>query len=117
MKKKTCTEGFGERLTLLRKARGLTQKRLGEMTGVSNRVIAYYEKETDYPPSHLIVPLAEALEITTDELLGRKKGEKHFSPDKAALWKKLKIVENFPVTDQRAILHYIRMVAKYRGIV
>jgi transcriptional regulator with XRE-family HTH domain len=116
MKKKTTVNGFGRRLAYYRKAKGLTQQALGESVGVSNRVIAYYEGETDYPPAHLIVPLATALGITTDELLGIAKTKSNFDPQNAALWRRLKIVEELPRKDQKAILHYITMVANNRGI-
>ena len=112
MKKKTTTSEFGKRLTDFRKAKGLTQKELGEKVNVSNRVIAYYEKETDYPPAHLIVPLAGALNVTTDELLGRIKPKKDIDTRNAALWKKLKVLETLPQKDKKAILHYIDMIVK-----
>jgi transcriptional regulator with XRE-family HTH domain len=115
MKRESTITGFGKRLAQLRKARGITQKELGEAIGVSNRVIAYYEKETNYPPAHLIVPLARALKVTTDELLGMTETTEEIGSQTAALWRKLKIVETLPRTDQRAILHYITMVAKNRG--
>ena len=116
MKNKTMVNGFGKRLAYYRKAKGLTQQVLGEKIGVSNRVIAYYEGETDYPPAHLIVPLANALGISTDDLLGMSESKEDFDPNNAALWRKLKIVERLPPKDQKAILHYINMVAKNRGL-
>jgi len=116
MKSKTTIEDFGKRLAKLRKTKGLTQKELGEMVGVSNRVIAYYEKESSYPPAHLIAPLAKALGINTDELLGLKETNIDFDPRNTALWRKLKIVERLPKKDQKAILHYIDMVAKSREV-
>jgi transcriptional regulator with XRE-family HTH domain len=92
----------------------MTQKELGAMVGVSNRVIAYYEKETNFPPAHLITPLAKALSTTTDELLGLKESTLDFDISNAALWRKLKIVEKLPKKDQKAVLYYIDMIAKNR---
>lgn len=63
-------QGHRSKLAGFRRAAGLTQKQLGENVGVSARVIAYYEGETEYPPGHLIEPLARALNVSTDELLG-----------------------------------------------
>lgn len=114
MKEKADISEFGKRLARLRKAKGLTQAQLGELVGVSNRVIAYYEKETQYPPSRLIVPLAKALDVSSDELLGMKEAKTDLDPDKAALWRKLKVVESLPQIDQKAILHYIKTIAKNR---
>lgn len=114
MKKKAYISEFGKRLARLRKAKGLTQAQLGGLVGVSNRVIAYYEKETQYPPSRLIIPLAKALGVSSDELLGMKEPKTDLDPDKAALWRKLKVVESLPQIDQKAILHYIKTIAKNR---
>ena len=97
-------------------AKGLTQQTLSEKIGVSGRVIAYYESETDYPPAHLIVPLAQALEVTTDELLGVSGSKEDLDPQNAALWRKLKVIEKLPPKDQKAVLHYINMIIKARGI-
>jgi transcriptional regulator with XRE-family HTH domain len=116
MKKETAISEFGKRLAYYRKARGLTQGELGEKVGVSYRVIAYYEGETKYPPARLIVPLARTLGITTDELLGIKETKKDFDIRNAALRRKLKVVESLPKKDRKAILHYINMVAKNRGL-
>lgn len=114
MKKKTERSEFGKRLAGLRKAKGLTQARLGDLVGVSYRVIAYYEKETPYPPSRLIVPLAKALKVSADELLGMKETKADFDPANTALWRRLKVVEALPQIDQKAILHYIKTIAKNR---
>jgi len=116
MKNKTNKSEFGKRLTYYRKAKGLTQAELGEKVGVSYRVIAYYEGETQYPPARLIVPIAKALEISTDELLGMKESKTDFDPENSALRRNLKLVERLPKTDQKAILHYIKMIAKNRKV-
>ena len=108
MKKITVTaKDFGKRLASLRKELGLTQTDLGEKVGVSCRVIAYYEGETHYPPAHLIEPLAKALKISTDELLGVKILQQQRDPQQAALWRRLKKIESLPKRDQKALLHYL----------
>jgi len=108
MKRTTVTaKDFGKRLASLRKELGLTQTELGEKVGVSCRVIAYYEGETHYPPAHLIEPLAKALKISTDELLGVKILQQQRDPQQAALWRRLKKIESLPKRDQKALLHYL----------
>jgi transcriptional regulator with XRE-family HTH domain len=59
---------FGKRLARLRKSRGLTQTQLGEKVGVSFRMIAYYEGQTNYLPTHILPALARALGVSVDEL-------------------------------------------------
>ena len=63
-------EGFGPRLVRLRLARGLTQESLGAMVGLSNRMLAYYERDDAEPPGALLPALAAALHVSTDVLLG-----------------------------------------------
>lgn len=107
MKRETTVKDFGKRLVALRKARGLTQTQLGETINVSHRVIAYYEGETSYPPAHLIAPLAAALKISSDELLGLKEIKQQANPQQASLWRRLRKIEGLPKRDQKALLHYL----------
>jgi len=69
-RKNNDTVQFGARLAKLRKHVGFTQLELANEIGVSRRMIAYYENETRHPPSTLLTSLAEALGVSTDELLG-----------------------------------------------
>lgn len=112
MKRPSTVKKFGKKLADLRRAAGLTQKQLGEKIGVSNRVIYYYESETDYPPAHLIAPLAKALNVSTDELLGVKNIKQQLDPQYVALWRRLKKIEILPKKDQKALLHYLDALVK-----
>lgn len=107
MKRESTIKDFGTRLAALRKERGLTQAQLGELIGVSYRVVAYYEGETSYPPAHLMEPLAKALKVSTDELLGIRDLKQERSPENAALWRRLRKIEALPKRDQKALLHYL----------
>jgi transcriptional regulator with XRE-family HTH domain len=62
-------QDFGRRLAAFRKTAGFTQLELGDEVGVSRRTIAYYETQTQHPPTTLLPKLALALGVTTDELL------------------------------------------------
>lgn len=115
MKRESTVKDFGKRLAELRRVAGLTQKQLGEKVGVSNRVIHYYEGETDYPPAHLIEPLAKALNVSVEELLGVKAIKQQRDPQHAALWRRLKKIETLPKQDQRALLHYLDALVKKNG--
>jgi len=115
MKKPTTIKGFGKRLAELRRSAGLTQKQLGEKVGVSNRVIHYYEGETDYPAAHLVQPLAKALNISVEELLGVKAVKQQRNPQHAALWRRLKKIESLPKRDQKALLHYLDALVQKNG--
>jgi transcriptional regulator with XRE-family HTH domain len=69
-KSEASVVGFGERLAQLRKAAGFTQQEVANEVGVSRRMIAYYEGQTEHPPTTLLPALARALKLSTDALLG-----------------------------------------------
>lgn len=97
--------GFGDRLTQLRKAKGLTQTELGKKIGISQRMIAYYEKDEAQPPGPMLIDLANTLETTVDELLGKTNpSEPLTNPKEARFLKRLKRIQELPPQDRRAIL-------------
>jgi len=115
MKERTL-DGFGARLKEIRVGRGLTQAEFGDQLGVSNRVIAYYEADDAQPPGALLVDLAQALHVTTDELLGVEPLKEKVSPKTARLRKRLSLVEDLPKSDQRAVLKFVDALAESRGV-
>ncbi|MGQ0641302.1 MAG: helix-turn-helix domain-containing protein [Gemmatimonadaceae bacterium] len=106
MKERTL-DGFGTRLTALRQAKGLTQDELGAAVGISNRMIAYYERDDAQPPGAILVELARTLAVSTDELLGMKPVRETLTPKTARLLKRLRRVEDLPPADQRAVLKLV----------
>jgi transcriptional regulator with XRE-family HTH domain len=106
MKERTL-EGFGVRLAELRQTRGLSQEELAGAVDVSRRVIAYYEAQSAQPPGALLVDLARALKVSTDELLGVKPISEKLSPKTARLLKRLQRIEELPPADQRAVLKLV----------
>ena len=58
-----------EQLRKIRRAKNITLKQLGEMTGINYSVIAKYEKGTVIPPSDKLQIIASALGVKIDELL------------------------------------------------
>lgn len=105
--KERSIEGFGRRLAAIRKQRGVTQAQLGDAVGVSNRVIAYYETESDQPPGALLVDICQALKVSADELLGIKTPAQSKAPKLARLMNRLQQVADLPAAQQRAVLQHI----------
>jgi len=62
--------GFGARLIALRKAAGYTQQQLADEVGVTRRMVAYYETESEHPPANMLADLARVLNVSVDDLLG-----------------------------------------------
>ncbi len=61
---------FSQRVSLLRKQSGLSQKQLGESIGVSNKAICTMENGTRETTFEKLVRLAEFFHVSTDYLLG-----------------------------------------------
>ena len=102
--KKPSQNAFGQRLVALRQARGLTQVQLAKATGMTQRAISYYEIEAEFPPAPALITLAQALEVTTDELLGVQPATPtgRAPSDKQRLWKRFQKMDVLPTKDQRA---------------
>ena len=60
---------FGARLKLLRQEKRLTQQELADRLGVSNKSVSRWESG-GYPDVATLAPLAKALGVSVDELLG-----------------------------------------------
>ena len=69
------TYNFGERLMDTLHRRGLTTRVFQERTGISRRAIHYW-KNGKYPPVHVLILIADELEVSTDYLLGVGDGER-----------------------------------------
>ena len=65
-------EKFAKSLRDTRSARGLTQARLAELLAVSPRVYNRWERGAAIPRLDTLVKIAEILEVSLDELVGRK---------------------------------------------
>lgn len=114
MKERTI-EGFGERLNEIRRSRGMTQAELGKAAGVSNRVIAYYEQDGAQPPGAMLVDIAKALRVSTDQLLGLKPAKEKTSPRTARLLKRLQKIQDLPPADQRTVLKILDSLLERHG--
>lgn len=106
---------FGERLTALRKARRLTQVELARRIGSTQRAISRYETVADRAPAPALAKLAQALGVTTDELLGVKSARPATLVDDAEtrrLWKKFQRVLELPEKDRRAVIRLVNSLGR-----
>lgn len=102
--------GFGERLARLRKAAGFTQLELAQEIGVSRRMIAYYEGETEHPPTSILPRLAQALGVSADELLSSNgKHEAPPEPISTRLRRKLQKLERLGAREKRQAMQLLDM--------
>lgn len=61
----------GEMIKRFRMQRGFSQTQLADVLGVSNKAISKWESGSGLPDIAYLVPLADALGVSTDVLLGR----------------------------------------------
>ncbi|NMP23793.1 helix-turn-helix domain-containing protein [Sulfobacillus harzensis] len=61
---------FGDRLAQARQAKGWTKQALADQIGVSDVMVGYWEHGHRWPSIDTLVALAEALDVSTDWLLG-----------------------------------------------
>lgn len=100
------TQRFGERLATLRKAAGFTQVELAAEIGTTQRMLAYYEGQSDYPPVHLLPALAQALGVSTDALLGVTRLTRATAPS-GRLHRRLTQLEQMPPKAKRQVLQVL----------
>jgi len=61
----------GARLKKLREAAGLSQRELARQIGDRQSNVQYWEATGKFPRSDLLVPIAKALGVTVEDLLGQ----------------------------------------------
>ena len=72
-------EKMGKFICDMRKSQKLTQKDLAEKLKITDKAVSKWERGISCPDISLLVPLAQALSVTTSELLN---GEKGVQPEK-----------------------------------
>jgi transcriptional regulator with XRE-family HTH domain len=109
MPKKKRTEGitFGERLVALREAAGYTQQELADEVGVSRRMIAYYEGQSEHPPTTLLPAIAKALGVSTDALLGLTPPPRIPKGRNTRLQRRLNEIEKLDSREKRQVLQIL----------
>lgn len=60
---------FGERIRTFRKERGMSQIDLANKVGIDRSYIGFLERGERNPSLEMIIKIAEALNVTPDELL------------------------------------------------
>lgn len=113
--KRRLQETFGRRAARLRKARGLTQRDLGKQIGLSYRMVAYYESQTDRPPVHVLPDLARALGVGVDELLGARPVQGDPFEADVRVWRRLQKIQSLPLAKRKAVLQVLDALLDQHG--
>lgn len=59
---------LGQKVKILRKRKGLSQEKFGELIGVKIRSVAYYESDGRYPEDEVFEKMAEVFGVSIDFL-------------------------------------------------
>ena len=70
-------------------------------------MIAYYEKETEHPPTHLLPVFAKALGLSTDQLMGLEQTVDKGKQRDNRLWRRFSQVEKLPSPKRKQIVQIL----------
>ena len=65
-------QSMGETISTLRKEKGMTQKELADMLGITDKAVSKWEHNVAYPDTATIPALAEILGVSVEELMHAK---------------------------------------------
>lgn len=108
---------FGKNMAHWRKVQGISQKDLAKATGLSQRMISYYEKVSPNIPTVKVVKICDALKITPADLF-----EVDFSQaPKLSEWdtrllKQLQLIKKLPLDDRRYVTKTINTVLERHSL-
>src|SRR5687767_14742684 len=103
-------EAIGDRLSRLRRERGISQTDLGRKISVTQRMVSCYETGRIRVPSEMLLKIADLLKVSVYELLGRSVPRR--SPRDPKLWKVVEKLESLPPKDRKVVFHYIETVTR-----
>lgn len=93
----------GKRLKKLRESAKLSQRDLATLIGETHTNIAYWETSGNLPRSNVLIPIAKALGVSVEEVLGEPKPKR--SPAPAGRARQLfEAVSHMPRRQQEKIL-------------
>jgi len=101
-----ASAALGKRISVLRKKKNITQVELSKLVGVTQPQISSYEIGRLRPPHDFIAKVAEALDVSIDEIFGVAKRNQATEDDRLErrFARRLKLVKNLPKRDQDALL-------------
>ncbi len=103
---------FSEHLKLIRLSRNITQTRLAELVGADPRVYNRWERGTATPQLEAMIRIADILQVTLDELAGRKALSSEVKIHNHELRTLYEQVDNLSDEDQKALALVIDSLVK-----
>lgn len=103
----------GDKIRELRKERGLNQDQLAELASLNRVTIAKYESGRVEPGAQALSRIADALEVSTDVLLGRAdepEPERHEEPKTPQIRIVSGWMEKMPKEDQDRVVQMMQLM-------
>jgi transcriptional regulator with XRE-family HTH domain len=100
---------LGQRLAEARKASGLTQTQLAEQLGVAQQTLAHYEMGRLRVAVALLPPLAKALGVTVEDLMGEQAPPAKRGPA-PKLQQQIERIQQLPRSKQRFVMQMLDTV-------
>ncbi|TLY50695.1 MAG: helix-turn-helix transcriptional regulator [Gammaproteobacteria bacterium] len=97
-------DDFAERLRSLRVQRGLTQTRLAELLDMPARSYNRWERGGHVPHLEMAVKIAEILQVSLDELVGRSEATSEPAIKNTELHQLVQEVDQLPDREQQAVI-------------
>ena len=97
------------RLRAFREAAGLSQRELARQIGQDQSNVRYWEQSGNLPRSDVLLPMAKALGVTVEELLGEARPKRIVSPGGRAR-RLFEAISKLPRRQQDKVLDITRAV-------
>ena len=105
-------ETLGQRIARLRKESGYTQAELADKISINRVLISDYERDRIRPHYEMIIHLAKALDVSTDEFLGVKPSKSNGKKPSLKILRRIQKIEGLPPSQQKILLKNIDMFLK-----
>lgn len=103
------------RLTALREAASLTVRELARQVGVQHTSILYWESTGNLPRSEVLIPMAKALGVTVEELLGEPKPKRIVGPG-GRLGQVFEEAAKLPRRQQQKVAEFVEAFVRQKGV-
>jgi transcriptional regulator with XRE-family HTH domain len=100
---------LGQRVAAARKASGITQVQLAETLGIAQQTLAHYELGRLRVAVALLPPLAKALGVTVEELMGEETPSAKRGPA-PKLQQQIERIQQLPRAKQRFVMQMLDTV-------
>lgn len=111
MSQSSASTGFPERLRRVREERGLSQAQLADRTKLQPSAISHFETGRRAPSFDNLRVLADALNVSTDELLGRQPKVQNAGPVADRLYRR---AANLTSRDLELLAEFADTLAKQK---